>query len=70
MLIFALPLALSGYAHFIIQFEASIVINCDFIITIREWAGEWWEHLPGAPAIDAFCALDEPTLRVTISLGK
>ena len=65
-----LPLALSGLAHFIIQFDASIVINCDIITTIKELAGDMWEHLPGTPTIDAFCDRTEPTLKVTFSLGK
>jgi len=64
-----LKLPLSGLAHFIIQFDASIVINCDIITTIKEWAGDMWEHLPGTPTIDAFCDRTEPTLKVTFSLG-
>ena len=66
----ALPLALSGFAHFIIQIDAPIVINCDTIVRIREWVGSSWEYLPGASVIDAFCAIEEPTLVATISLGK
>ena len=66
----ALPLALSGSAHFIIQIDASIVINCDTIDRIKDWVGSVWEYLPGSSIIDTFCAVEDPTLSATISLGK
>ena len=65
-----LYLALNGAAHFVIQIDASIIVNCDTINRIKEWVGDNWEHLPGASIIDTFCATEEPTLRATLSLGK
>lgn len=64
-----LKLPLSGSAHFIIQIDASIVINCDTIDRIKDWVGSVWEHLPGSSIIDTFCAVEDPTLSATISLG-
>merc|ERR1712194_715621 len=64
-----LKIPLSGPAHFILQFEASIEIKCDFINSLREWAGDVWEHLPGTQAINAFCNMAVPTLGVTFSIG-
>ena len=65
-----LPLALSGPAHVILQFDVTIEIECDFINYLRDWSGFMWEHLPGTAVIDTFCNMTERNIGVTVSIGN
>ena len=71
------PPALSGAAHFIIQFSVQIDINCDTINNIRNMTNQYgayiglsFEDLPGTEAINAFCNQESHTIEAIISLGK
>ena len=70
--------ALSSLAHFIVQFELGIEIECG-IIAIPKMAikgveelfsTDIWNHLPGSAEIDSFCSSEDTTLRVGMSIGK
>ena len=72
-----LPPALSGAAHFIIQFSVEIDVNCATVNNIKNmtntygaYIGLSWEDLPGTETIDAFCNQERYSIEVIISLGK
>ena len=70
--------ALSGLAHFIVQFELGIEIQCGIIDAIKKLVEGFeelfkidiWNKLPGSAEIDSFCNSKDKKLSVGMSLGK